>query len=81
MSKVAAICSAIRGHAYIEQPLQDYHTARTIRDAMRCKAPEKRLMRIREALNKYRVTSWIGDGETIVLRVQGKDILVLSSKV
>lgn len=79
-SKTSAIVEAIRGAAYIEAPLQDYHAARSVMNALRRKTPENQLSGVREALNKYRVSAWLewfGDAQRVVLRRDGRTVLTL----
>lgn len=78
MSKTETILNVLRGQAYIETPLQDYHAAKAVLAAMRRKNANERLIGVREALNKYRVTAWNHDGG-IVLRKNGADALVLEA--
>lgn len=75
--KTSLIIDAIRGHAYFDKPLQDYHTAKAIMNALRRKDAQKRLSGVREALNKYRVASWLNDDGTIRLSVMGETVLML----
>ena len=64
-SKLAEICAVLDGaHVLGVNGLRDYHAARKVRDAMRCKPPV-RLGRVKTILHPYRVTvaaSWDGEG-------------------
>lgn len=77
MSKTKAVVDAIRGQAYFDAPLQDYHAAKAVLAAMRRRDPSSRLSGVREALNKYRVSAWLDDNGGIVLRRDGRPVLSL----
>jgi hypothetical protein len=80
MSKIATVVEAIKGTAYIEAPLQDYHAARAVMNAMRRSGDERKLSGVREALNKYRVSAWLedfGNERRVVLRRDSRTVLTL----
>lgn len=77
MSKIQSVVDVIKGQAYFDAPLQDYHAAKAVVGAMRRKDPNARLSGVREALNKYRVSAWFNDAGAIVLRRNGQDALTL----
>ena len=79
MSLTKQVLTAIRGAAYIpETSMRDYHRACAIVNARRCKDANDKLMKIREALNQYRVSAWLCDnGRDVRLVRDGRDILVI----
>lgn len=68
-SKITQLINLIRGAAYIENPLQDYHAAKAARDAFRCSNSYAITMAVQRALKQYRVmVSHMPDGKTRIYR-------------
>lgn len=76
---VRQIMGVLEGQAYIEQPLQDYHAATDVKHAMRRRHLNDRLIGVREALRKHRVTAWATDDGRIELRKAGVAALTLGT--
>jgi len=78
MSKIAQIDAVLQGQHYVcDNPLTAYCAARRVRNALRIQNPARRLSTIREALNAFRVTSWLTSEGRIELRRDGQPILTL----
>lgn len=76
MSKIGKINDFLKGTAYIEtNGLADYHAARRVMNALRCKTDEKRIAGVRAALKQYRVTAFLEDG-AITLSTAEEDLII-----
>ena len=76
---IARVCDAIAGSGHLPtSPLDDYHAARKVMAALRRRHPSSRLSGVREALNRYRVSSWLADdNRRIELKLAGEIVLTI----
>lgn len=72
MTMTQTIMGILDGAAYLpqgdNQGLADYHKAQAVKAALRRRNPDEKLSRVREALNQYRVASWLVDGRIRLVR-------------
>lgn len=79
-SKIEQILEVISGAAYIDAPMQDYHTARAVRNANRCGTTPARFGAMKKALRKYRIeVSNLGMGDIKIVNMETKKSYIAQS--
>jgi hypothetical protein len=72
------LMTLLDGESYLQEDgLARYHAAQRVKAALRKRRPNERLIAVREALNRYRVSAWLTADGQIEFRKGGTAALTL----